>query len=135
MVEAGRSPRAGSFDRFARAAARWERRPGRSSRGSHVDRTQSGLDERAVWLEERWQRESLAQMLRVLVGGEAGPVGRDLVQDPTGLAEIDRLEVIALDHRRRPQATPGDPLLPGLVLLRVRRAERDVVNPANPGVT
>ena len=58
-----------------------------------------------------------------------GPERRELEEDPVRLAEVDGLEVEAVDHGGRAHARLGDPLLPGLVLVHVRRP-RDVVNRA-----
>src|SRR2546427_7846837 len=46
-----------------------------------------------------------AEGLGGLVDGEAWLVGGDLEQDPARLAEVDRLEVFAFDHRRH--VAPG----------------------------
>src|SRR5437764_11816623 len=63
------------------------------------DGLEVGFDRRAARFEERRQRQLLAQVLGVLVGGEAGAVGRDLEQHPSVLAEVDRVEVVPIDDR------------------------------------
>src|SRR6266513_5774682 len=77
----------------------------------------------------RRQRQLLAEALERLVDGEAGPCRRDLEEDAAGLAEVDRLEVEAVDDRSRACARRRHALVPGLVLLR-RRCPRDVVDRA-----
>ena len=61
-----------------------------------------------------------------------GPERRELEQDPVRLPEVDRLEVEAVDHRRRAVARLGDALLPGVVILD-RRRPGDVVDGAGAG--
>src|SRR5436190_16764228 len=90
-------------------------------------RGEEGLDLGPEMLEIRRQGELLAEVLERLVGGEAGADRGDLEQHAARLAEVDRLEVEAVDDRRRPGAGACDPLLPRLVLVRQRRP-RDVVH-------
>src|SRR5213593_1132550 len=66
-------------------------------------------------------------MLKRLVDREARAEGRDLEQDAARLAEVDRLEVEAVDDRRRPRAGLLDGCTPRLVFL-LRRCPRDVVH-------
>ena len=65
------------------------------------DRPQPRLDLVAQVLVVGRQRELLAQMLERLVDGEAGAERGDLEQHPARLAEVDRAEVEAVDHRGR----------------------------------
>src|SRR5262245_59054654 len=60
-------------------------------------------------------------MLERLVHGETRADRRDLEQHAARLAEVDRLEVEAVDDGRRMRPTLGDALLPSLVLLGRRR--------------
>src|SRR5688572_14081662 len=71
-------------------------------------------------LEEGRDRQLLAQVLERLVDREAGRAGRDLEQHAARLAEVDRAEVVAVDHGRGPAAALLDPAAPGLVLLVLR---------------
>src|SRR5262245_29404875 len=80
-------------------------------------RREQRLDLLAQVLEVRRQRQALAQSLERLVGREPGADGRDLEQDAARLAEVDRLEVEAVDDGRRRAACVDHPLSPGLVLL------------------
>ena len=80
----------------------------------------------------RREREALAQVLERLVGSEAGADGGDLEEDAAGLAEVDRLEVEAVDDRGRMRACLGDPFAPRLVILRLR-GPGDVVDGACAG--
>ena len=60
--------------------------------------------------DERRQGELLAQAARAARRSRSrGPQRRDLEQDPAGLAEVDRVEVEAVDHRRRPACRPRAP--------------------------
>ena len=61
------------------------------------DRLQPGLDLRAARLQERRQRQFLAERLHRLVGRKARAVGGDLEQDAVGLAEIQAAEIEAVD--------------------------------------
>src|SRR3954452_7902230 len=70
-VRRQRAARAGGF-RFAAAEATVKARS---------ERLQSALDLGAPRLEERRQREALAEPVQRLVGGEARTVGGDLEQD------------------------------------------------------
>ena len=64
----------------------------------------------------------LAERLRGLISGEAGAIGGSkLVEDAAWLAEVDRLEVEAIDDRRGVQARL-DHSLPPLRLLGALRA-------------
>jgi hypothetical protein len=71
-------------------------------------------------------------MLERLVDREARADGRDLEQHAARLAEVDRLEVEAVDHRRRMRPALGDAPLPGLVLVG-RGREGDVMDTAGAG--
>ncbi len=86
-------------------------------------RLQPGLDLRTARLEERWQGQLLPEVRGVFVGGEAGAIGRDLEEDAAEFAEVQRLELEAVDHRCDAESGGGDPLLPRLMLLIVGGAE------------
>ena len=76
------------------------------------------------------QAQRLAEVLGVLVDREAGGERGDLEQDAARLAEVDRLEVVAVADVGV-TSPPGrrDALLPGEVVL-VARGPRDVVDGA-----
>ena len=74
--------------------------------GAGLERRQHLLDLVAQMLERGRQDERLAEVLGVLVDREARPERRDLEQHAARLAEVDRPEPEAVDHRRRAQ--PGD---------------------------
>src|SRR5207253_11406132 len=67
--------------------------------GRHNNRRQDLVQPVAPHLEPGRQAESGADLLGRLVDGEARTVGGDLEQDATRLAEIDRFEIPAVDHR------------------------------------
>src|SRR5436305_9264294 len=92
-------------------------------------RRQDLLDRLAEALVVRRQRQRLAERLERLVGGEARADRRDLEQHARRLAEVDRLEVEAVDHRRGGAAARGHPLPPRLVLVELG-CPRDVVDGA-----
>src|SRR5581483_3874799 len=74
-----------------------------------------------------------AERVERLVGGEARAAERrDLEQDARGLAEVDRLEVEAVDDRRRLAARIDHPVVPGFLLVRLAWP-RDVVDGARAG--
>src|SRR6188474_1784169 len=92
-------------------------------------RREDRLDAVTKRLERRRKRELLAQVLGVLVNGEAGTERRDLEQHPARLAKIDRAEVEAVDHRCGVAATRDDAVTPFGVVVD-RRREGDVVDAA-----
>src|SRR5215217_30630 len=94
------------------------------------DRLQPRLYLLAARLEERRQREPLAEVRGVLVRGEPGTVGCDLEEHPAGLAEVDGTEVVAVDLRRHTESRAPYPLPPRRVFLVVRRPKCDVVDAA-----
>src|SRR3954453_4069360 len=85
------------------------------------ERCEDLLDLRAVLLVVRRERERLTERLERLVGGEAGADRRDLEQHAARLAEVDRLEVEAVDHRRRLPTALDHLLPPRFVLVDLRR--------------
>ncbi len=95
-------------------------------------RRQHRLDLEPEVLERRRQDQALAEVLDVLVRREAGSERRDLEQDAARLAEVDRAEPEAVDHRRRPPARLAYALDPLRVLVR-ESGPRDVVHGARPG--
>src|ERR687891_1619187 len=103
--------------------------PGRLGRNCPwvLERPHRGLDLRPAVLEERRDRELLAERLERLVDREAGRAGGDLEQHAARLAEVDRAEVVAVDHRGGAAAALLDAPAPRLVVL-VLRCPRDVVH-------
>src|SRR5215210_7438283 len=87
-------------------------------------------------LEVRRQREALAEVLERLVGREPGADRRDLEEDAARLAEVDRLEVEAVDDGRRRASAFEHALAPGFVLLGARGPGDVVDGPgaADPGL-
>ena len=75
------------------------------------------------------QAQRLADVLRILVDGEAGRERRDLEQDAARDAEVDRLEVVAVADVGDVATGAADALLPGEVVL-VARGPGDVVDAA-----
>jgi hypothetical protein len=70
------------------------------------------------------------QRLAEAVGGlehESGLVGRELEQNAAGLAEVEGLGHLAIQHGRRPEPEVGDAVAPA-VLVPVSDRERDVVH-------
>src|SRR5213079_2854986 len=96
-------------------------RRARSPRGGGLarvrQRRQDRLDLVAQVLERRRQRQALAEVLERLVGREARAERRDLEEDAARLAEVDRLEVEAVDDRRHVRAGLGHALAPRLVFV------------------
>src|SRR5438105_11607532 len=76
----------------------------------------------------------LAELLEGLVDGEAGADRRDREQHAARLAEVDRAEVEAVDHRRGRGTRLGDAFLPGLVVVH-RRSPGDVMHRARAADT
>src|SRR5262249_50437753 len=65
------------------------------------------LDLRALRLEPRRQLQTRAQQLRRLVDGETRQVRGDLEEHATRLTEVDRVEILAVLHRRHAQPLAG----------------------------
>src|SRR5918999_1810376 len=93
--------------------------PGRLGRNGPwvLERPHRRLDLRPAVLEERRDRELLAERLERLVDREAGRAGGDLEQHAARLAEVDRAEVVAVDHRSGAAPALLDAAAPGLVVL------------------
>ena len=70
---------------------------GRPPRAGVGQRRQAALDLRRVRLEPRRQDDDRAELLERDVDREAGRVVGDLEQHAAGLAEVDRVEVVAVD--------------------------------------
>src|SRR5207248_2780411 len=79
------------------------------------------LDLVAQVLVVRRQRDLLAQELERLVDRETRPDRRDLEQDAARLAEVDGLEIEAVDHRGRVRSGLQHTIAPGLLLVRWAR--------------
>src|SRR5215216_2949918 len=94
------------------------------------NRLQPGLDRRPSRLQERWQRQPLAERLHRLIRRKARAVRRDLEQDAVGLAEIEAAEIEAVDLAAVGDAEFVQALGPGVILRLVGGAERDVVDAA-----
>src|SRR5829696_194161 len=94
-----------------------------------VDLAQDRLDLLPEVLVVGRQRELLAERLERLVDREAGAQGRDLEEHTARLAEVDRAEVEAVDHRGGPASGLDHALAPGLVVVHLR-GPGDVVNAA-----
>src|SRR5439155_8143322 len=70
------------------------------------------------------------QVLQRLIRRKAWPVSGDLEEDAVGLAEIEAAEVVAVDRTAVGDAILREALGPSVVLVEVRRAERDMVDAA-----
>src|SRR5437763_8001859 len=78
----------------------------------------------------RRQHQMRAKLAWRFVSREAGWVGRDLEQDPARLAEVDRVEILPVDHGRHVETGGFDPLAPFPLCGVVLGAESDVVDSA-----
>src|SRR3954466_14742829 len=67
-------------------------------------------------------------MIDRLVGGKARPVGGDFEEDAAGLAEINGMKILAIDHRRDAKAERVQFFAELHLLLFVFRAEGDVMD-------
>src|SRR3954462_10101594 len=74
------------------------------------------LDLLAVGLELRRQDHLRPELVERYIDREAGAVVRDLEQHAARLAEVDRVEVVAVDDAGGLHALAGDVLLPARVL-------------------
>src|SRR5437660_5526769 len=90
-----------------------------------------GFDGLALRFQERRQREPLTQGFNIFVYRKARPVGRNLEQYAARLAEVDRTEVEAVNHRRNRWVDQSDLIPPLAVFLLVWRTECHVMHPAD----
>src|SRR5258705_11007129 len=88
-------------------------RPGGARIGQ---RGEARLELLAVRLEVRREDHGGAELLERHVDGEARPVVGDLEQDAAGFAEVDRVEVMAVDDRRRLHPGLAQALVPARML-------------------
>ena len=95
---------------------------------AYLQRLQPCLNRHSLRLQERRQGQRLAQRRQRLIGREARPVGRQLEQDAVADAEVERLEVEAVDHARRAQPGAGQVVQPRPLLRAVAQPEGDVVD-------
>ena len=95
------------------------------------ERRQRALELRAQVLVLGREPQRLTEVVGRLVYGEAGRRGGDLEQDALRLTEVDRVEVVAVDHGRDMHARGGDPLLPRH-MVDIGRVPRDVMDGAGP---
>src|SRR5262245_18671903 len=70
-------------------------------------------------------------MRRILVGGEAGTVGRELEQHAARLLEVHRLEPEAIDHLGRVTAGADDLFADVVLMLLVVDTPREMVHAAH----
>jgi hypothetical protein len=101
--------------------------PPRAGVGQWRQRALQRLAQRLVLT---WELEGLAQRLGRLVDVEADVARCQLEQHAVGLAEVDGVEVPAVDDRRGPCARFGDARTEGCQLLVVGRRPGDVVHRA-----
>src|SRR5439155_13665491 len=104
----------------------------RPRRRGRVDRGQRDLELVAQMLEPRGQDEPFAEMLWILVDGESRTHRRDLEKHAARLAEVDRPEPVAVNHRRRVCAGLDHAIAP-VKLLIVERSPGDVMDRARAG--
>src|SRR5438046_8254428 len=83
-------------------------------------------------LEPRRQDEPFAEMLWILVDRESRTHRRDLEKHAARLAEVDGLEPVAVDHRRRAGAGLDHSIAP-VKLLIVERSPGDVMHRPRAG--
>src|SRR2546430_5259418 len=76
----------------------------------------------------RRQLEAGAQLIGRLVDRETRFVGRDLEEHTAGLPEVDRVEVLVVDHGRHLAVGSNQGLTPGELVGVVARPPGDVVN-------
>src|SRR5690606_12444233 len=97
---------------------------------SIFDRRQRLFEPRAQMCVLARYLQGFAQMLNVLVAVETGTVGGDLEEDAARGAEIDRQEIVAVDHRRGPVPGMGKRLAHDELVLRALDGEGDVMDGA-----
>src|ERR1700682_2673878 len=100
-------------------------------RGRYGDGRKRFIEGLAPDIEPRWQAEGRTERLERFVDREAGPIGCDLEQNSAGLAEVNRLEVVALDHRRHVAPRLDQHLAPLTLMGGVGGSPGDVVHGAD----
>src|SRR3954453_2309941 len=119
-----------AYPRPRRVEPRWALRALRRPVGARVGkRRQPGLDRLALRLELRWQDDLRPELLERHVHREARAVVGDREQDAARLAEVDRVEVVAVDDAGGRDAHFRKMVLPARVL-GDGRAPGDVVHGA-----
>src|SRR5262245_42088068 len=83
-----------------------------------------------MWLEERRKHDLLSQSLRVLIHREARTVAGDLEQDTVRLAEVEAAEPVTIHLPAIGDTQFFEPCGPGVVFLKGRCTERDVMDAA-----
>src|SRR3981081_94618 len=76
----------------------------------------------------RRQSQILSQLLDRLINGESRRIGRDFEENAARLTKIDRVEVLAIDHRRNGQTGRDELFSPGDLFFVIGSAKRDVMN-------
>src|SRR5207302_5148452 len=66
-------------------------------------------------LQPGWQLQMGSQLLDGLIYCEAGGIGRNLKEDASRFAKVNRVEVLAIQHRRDVEVETGQYLAPGLL--------------------
>src|SRR5215213_238686 len=110
-------PASWTLERSAAAARRARLTAVGASRAARVlERAHRRLDLLTELLELRRDRELLAERLERLIDREARAGGGQLEQDAARLAEVDRLEVVTVDHLGRVCTALRHALAPRLVV-------------------
>jgi hypothetical protein len=81
------------------------------------------------------QREIFAEVLRIFIGSKARAVGCDLEQNAVRFPEINREEVVAVDHFRCAEAGGDDSLTPGPLRFRIGRAKSHMMHAASAEIS
>ena len=140
VVDAAHGPRLGGAARLWRVAATGRERASgeqdaggeEEGEGSHHEGRERGgsrrLDERPLRLVLGREHELPAEGVGGFVRGEAGRVGGDLEEHAARLAGVDRVEVLAVDGGRGPEADLQQKIAHLHLGLVVGHAEGDVVD-------
>lgn len=85
-------------------------------------------DRRTMCFELFRQLQVFSEHLELFIDCESWIVGRNFMEDPTAVMEIDRCEVIAVLHFSGQQTERVDGVHPVELFLLIRRPPRDMVN-------
>ena len=101
-------------------------------RSALIQRLQPRLDLVPLRLEPGRQNQSLSEVRRIFVAGEAGAIGGELEEDTTRFDEVDRLKPEAIDLRGRSMSVSSESLAKLHLSVAVGESPGDVMNGSPP---
>ena len=94
------------------------------------ERLQVGFNLGSTSFEKWWQGEPISEIQNFFVDRESGAVGGQFKENLIGFAEIETLEIVAINFSAIGYAEVPEPADPGAIVLLIWNTERDMVNTA-----